>query len=188
MKNNRRTILIVIGVLAAVCCVAAVIAGYFAFNTVSNAFVTDPARAEEIGQGIAQYDAPDGADELFAMDLAGIRMVALGDSSGAGIYMLMSVPAGSMTQEQMAQQMEQALNQNTSQQQMQMEVVGSREVTIAGQTVTLTISEGASEGEPMRQEIGAFTGADGNLVMVFVIGPAATWDEARNDAFYESIR
>lgn len=188
MQNNRRTILIVAGVLVAVCCIGAAIAGFFAVNTVSNAFVVDPARAEEIGQGIAQYEAPDGTDELFAMDLAGVRMVALGDSSGSSVYMLMAVPAGTMTQEQMTQQMQQALNQNSSQQQMQMEIVGSREVTIGGQAVTLTISEGSREGVAMRQEVGGFTRADGNLVMVFVVGPVAAWDEARNDAFYESIR
>jgi hypothetical protein len=70
-----------------------------------------------------------------------------------------------------------------------MRVVGTQKATIRGQSVTLTISEGASGSSEatMRQVTGVFNGKDG-IVMLMAMGDVDRWDQTMLDQFLASIR
>jgi hypothetical protein len=71
-----------------------------------------------------------------------------------------------------------------------MHVVGTRQVTLKGQAVTLTVSESTGDeasGEALREVMGTFRGQGGASVMLMATGMASQWDDAALDAFVASI-
>jgi hypothetical protein len=197
MSRGVKITLIVVAVLLVLCCAggAAVflIGGPILGRAVSRTFVQDPAQAAKTGHEIVDYTLPPGYREMFAMNMVGIKMVAIApqeQSGNAMVLMLMQFPAGSnLSQEDMERQMQQAWSQQGQRGSVQMQVVGTQKVTIRGQTVTLTISEGSSgtSSATMRQAVGVFAGNNG-LVMLMAMGDKYRWDQAALDEFLASIR
>ncbi len=67
-------------------------------------------------------------------------------------------------------------------------VVGTRQASIRGEGVTLTVRQGlSSDRQSYREESAVFQGEKG-LALLSIAGPAASWDEAKVDALVASIR
>ena len=195
LTRNQKIIIGVVGGILLLCCIGGGIlwwAGSTLFNQVAQGFNQDPAQAQEVGQSIAAYTAPEGYTEKFSMELFGVKMVALGPegSTDGTIMMLMQFPAGSEgNTEQMQEQMSQAFSQQTGQGGFQFTTSEERTVTIRGQEVTLVIREGSNNsGDQMRQAVAAFEGDDGNVVMFMAMGDPNQWDEAAIEDFLASIK
>jgi hypothetical protein len=70
---------------------------------------------------------------------------------------------------------------------LEMREVGETNVTIRGQEVSLTVSEGNNrDGDPYRSMVGMFDGADGQVLLT-ISGRTSNWDQAAIDAFLASI-
>ena len=194
MDRNTKIALGIVGGLVLLCICVSIIA-YFVLNragqAIGEAFTDDPAKVAETAKGMVDYDLPPGYREVFGMSFFGFDMVAfaLADSPESQMIMLMQFPASAeMNQAQMEQQMKQSLQQQRGQQDIPMQMVDQKEVTIRDQTVTMTVSEGTdSNGAVMRQMVGVFEGKNGP-VFLMIQGHKQRWDQGAVDAFIASLR
>jgi hypothetical protein len=86
--------------------------------------------------------------------------------------------------------MQQALEQQSGQRGMTMKVVKSYKTTIRRLTSAVVIEEGEASSAPgatVRELITTFPGKHGT-VMLMMLGPKETWDQAVADRFIASIR
>jgi len=196
MSRGVKITLVVVAVLLVLCCVGGAaafwIGGRLIGQAAQQAFVEDPEQAAKIGHQIADYTLPPGYREVGAMNAILFKMVFIGPQSRSSdrmVFALMQYPIGSnVDQEEMQRQMRRAFEQQGQRRNMQMQVVGTRQVTIKGQPVTLVISEGSSsEGQTMRQVWGMFPGKDGTA-MLMAMGDQDGWDQAALDKFLASIK
>jgi hypothetical protein len=160
-------------------------------NFAENSITDDPEQVAEVGQSILDYELPPGMQEEGAMGFAGIKMVFI--TAGPGndaMVMLMQFPAiMQANEEDMRRQLEDAMTQQSGQQQFNMEVVSEDEVVINDQNTVLTTLEGTDEnGNSIRQITGVFESKAGNPAMIMAISPIAAWEEANIDEFIESLR
>jgi len=144
-----------------------------------------------VSDKIAQYDMPPGYKAQMSMSLFVYDMVMIGPSqtgSGNMMIMLMQFNSGAdLDQAQMEEQMRQAFQQQGGQPGMQMKVVETREETIRGEQVTVTISEGGSQGVTIRQWVTVFKGNSGPTVLM-IQGSTSDWDDELILNFIHSIR
>ncbi len=192
MSRGLKIALVILAIILFCCCVAGLGTTLLGARIFGRAIITDPDRAKAIGGEIAGYDLPPGYEEMFAMNVVGIKMVAIGPAaptSNAMMIMLMQFPAGvEVSREEVERQMEQALAQQTGLGSANLQVIGQEQVTIKGEPVTLTIREGTAEdGVRLRQVTGIFQGK-GGPTMLMVMGEAATWNQPMLDRFIASIR
>ena len=104
------------------------------------------------------------------------------------ILALMQISAGSnLSQEEMERQVRQAMAQQGRRSDVQVQVVCTQRVTIKGQPVTLTVSEGSRGGADYRQATGVFPGK-GGLAMLMAMGAKDSWNEAILVQFLASIK
>ncbi len=193
MSRNTKIVLGIVLGLVALCCVGAIIltiaSGYF-INQVAEGFVNDPEQSAEVAQSIVNYELPAGFTEQGAMELLGIKAAFMTTTDENSIIMLMEFPAAmQMNQEEMEQQMEQALSQRGNSQNFTLSPVSTEEVNINGQTVILSTSEGADDqGTEIRQVLGVFEGKSGNSAMLMIMGPINSWDEEGINSFIDSLQ
>jgi hypothetical protein len=192
MSRGLRIALVLVAIVLFLCCVAGLGMTLLGTRLVGRAFITNPDRVRAVGREIADYDVPAGYDEMFAMNVLGMQMVAIGPRDAAAdtmAIMLAQFPAGvGFSQQEVERQMKQALARQIGLGGANMTVMGQEQVVIRGEPVTLTVREGAAEnGEPMRQITGLFQGK-GGPAMLMVMGEANTWDQAMLDRFIASIR
>jgi leucyl aminopeptidase len=91
-----------------------------------------------------------------------------------------------MTPDEMAQQMQQSMEQQSGNS-VKLKVVETRNVTIDGKQTSLTVSEGSnSSGMPIRQWMTAFKEKSG-IVLVMIRGAISEWDDATWNSFLASI-
>jgi hypothetical protein len=193
-SNKSRNIWIAVGVVSALCLVACVIA-YFVLRQVGSqvgeAFNTDPAKVAAVSDKIAEYDLPPGYTAQMSMSIMMYDLVMIGpsqSSSNSMMIMLMQFNGNvGMSQEQMQEQVRQSFEQQSGQRGAQMTVVETRQDTIRGEQVTISISEGGSAGVKMRQLMTVFTGNGGPTVLM-IQGPITDWDEDLITDFIHSIR
>lgn len=189
MSRTTKIILASIAGLLLVCVVGVV--GVFVLGrwAIGQAFTADPTQAAALGHQIATYDLPPGYAEVTAMNIAGTQMVVIGNKSQAGPIILLAQFASTVSDpETMRRQMEQSMQQQANQQGVNFTSVNQEDVTIKGETVTMTIREGTSSaGIQMRQEEGVFIGNKGPA-MVMISGPVNDWDKDTIDKFLNSIR
>lgn len=188
MSRTTKIVLIVVGVLLVLCvggaCGAVVLFGTFA----NKAIVKDPAKVADLAHSISDYDLPSGYREQIGMNILNSSFVIIGGSPSRPMIMLMQFPAGEQVdQATMEIQMQQAMQQSRRQQNQQLIVVGHRTVSIRGQEVDLTISEGRSSNSAYRQETGIFQGK-GGPTMLMIIAPSVSWDQGIVDSFLASMR
>jgi hypothetical protein len=174
------------------CCVAGLGATLLGTRLAGRAFITNPDRVQAVGSQIADYDVPPGYGELFAMNMMGIKVVAIGPSSVPSDFMmimLMQFPPGmDVGQGEMERQVERALARQAGLGNAEMTSVGREEATIKGELVKLTVREGTTDrGEQVRQVTGLFEGEEGPAILM-ISGDLSTWDQAMVDAFIASIR
>jgi hypothetical protein len=105
------------------------------------------------------------------------------------IIMLMQMPTTmEISEDDLRQQVEGALTQQTGVGNANMTVVGSQQATIRGQNIPLTLREGkTNSGQVLRQLSGLFSGPNGPIFL-FMTGDAAVWDQPLVDGFIASIR
>jgi len=192
MSRGVKIALVVVAVLLVLCCIGGIAAYFITQRVVSRAVSTNPVQATQTGHEIVDYTLPPGYHEVFAMNMGIIKMVAIGpqdESTDTMGLVLMQFPTGSnLSQEEMERQMSQALAQQGRGGFENMQVVGTQQVTIKGQTVTLTASEGSgSSGVVHRQVTGVFPGKDG-LVMLMAFGAKDKWNQQALDEFLASIK
>ena len=152
------------------------------------------AEIAEMAQGIVDYRLPPGYTEQFGMSIFGFDMAAFGSpnlQNGAGgtLILLAQFPKSlGLNQDDMQQQMEEALQQQSGQNDMQLAVVGQTTAIIRDQTVPLVIREGTDdEGHQIRQITGVFEGK-GGTVMLMIMGSIQQWDQNAIDTFIASLR
>lgn len=192
MSRGLRITLIVVAVALFLCCVAGLGITLLGTRLIGRAFITNPDRVQAIGREIADYDVPPGYEQVFGMNMIGVKMVAIGPATSNSHFtmiMLMQFPAGmEMSQAEMERQLEQALARQTGLGRADMTVVGQEEVVIRGESVTMTVREGTTDdGVPMRQVTGLFPGKGGPALLM-VMGEATGWDQPMLDRFIASIR
>lgn len=191
MSRGVKIFLGVVVGLSILCCLGFVITTYIAGRAVQSAVISDPAEAAKVGQSIITYEVPAGFQEQGGMDLAGVKMVFIGedDSNGDMAIMLMQFPSSMASDpEAMRTQMEQALSQQTGQQNAQLSQVGTQDISINDQTTTLYTYEGKGDnGEDVRQITAVFNTKDNNTGMLMIIGNQANWNEDLINGFINSL-
>lgn len=193
-SNKSRNIWIAVGVVGALCLVACVVA-YFVIRQVGTqvgeAIKTDPAEVAAVSDKIAQYNLPPGYKAQMSMSILMYDMVVIAPSqSGSNSMMIMLMQFNGdvgMSQEQMQEQVRQSFEQQSGQGGAPMTVVETRQDTIRGEQVTISISEGESAGVKMRQLMTVFTG-DGGPTVLMIQGAVSDWDEQLILNFIHSIR
>lgn len=192
--NKNRNIWIAVAVVGVLCLVACGVA-FLVFRQigtqVGESFKTDPADMAAVSDKIADYDMPPGYKAQVSMSLFVYDMVMIGPSqtgSSSMTIMLMQFNNGAgLDQAQMEEQMRQAFEQQGGQPGMQMKVVETREETIRGEQVPVTISEGTSQGITLRQWMTVFKGNGGPTVLM-IQGSTSDWDDELILNFIHSIR
>ena len=199
MNRTAKIVLAILGVSLLVCCIgtfavirfAPQILGGTLEGLAEGAVADTPEEAAAVGQEILTYDTPAGYREEMAVEMLGIKMVMIApEGDGQMVIMLMEFPeAMAGSEAQMRRQMEDALEDQGIGAGGSMAEVGTRDVVIGGEMTTLTIVEGTGEnGEAFRQVSGPFSGGDGALGMVMIMGPVAGWDDRAVDEFLDSMR
>lgn len=189
MARNHKIIIVVLIALVLVCaCSTAALYGLLQVSR-NVSIVGDPEGAAAVAQQIAEYEAPPGYEEAFAIKILDMAMVGLQSDQVGHVIMLMQFPSNTgMTRGEMELQYQQALQRQMGVSGLKFEPVGHSEATIRGQEVNLLVSEGANEnGYRFRQVTGVFEGRNGQVLLA-VIGPISTWEQAEIDAFISSIR
>jgi len=191
MSRGLRTALILAAIVLFCCCVAGLGGTLLGTRVFGRALITNPDRVQAVGREIADYDVPSDYQELFAMNMLGVKIVAIGPAAPADfmMIMLMQLPSGlEVSQSEMERQIEQALARQTGLARADMTEVGEEEVIIKGEPVTLIVREGVTDdGEQMRQVTGLFEGKGGPAVLM-VAGEVDAWDTEMVDRFIASIR
>jgi hypothetical protein len=191
MSRNKKIVLFVVLPVLALCVLSCVALVVVVPMIGSRLFATDAGSAKRVGAQIADYTLPSGYQEVMGMDLFTTQLVAIGkngrDNTLDTMIMLMQFRASNVNRAQMEQQMQQAFSGQFQRNGSNMTSVGDRTVTIKGKPVTLTLSEGTSDGGKFRQATGVFDGK-GGLAMVMIMGPTSDWDWTSLDSFFQSIR
>jgi hypothetical protein len=97
MSRGLRIALVLVAIVLFLCCVAGLGMTLLGTRLAGRAFITNPDRVRAVGHEIADYDVPPGYDEMFAMDVLGMQMVAIGPRDPATdtmAIMLAQFPAG----------------------------------------------------------------------------------------------
>ena len=192
MSRGLRTALILVAIVLFCCCVAGLGMTLLGTSLIGRAFITNPDRIEAIGRQIVDYEIPAGYEEMFAMDMVGVKMVAIGTSSVDTDFMMIVLmqfsPRVEISREEVERQVEQALTRQIGLGNADWVNVGQEERIINGEPVTMTVREGTTDyGEHLRQISGLFQGK-GGPAMLIVTGESEAWDQAAVDSFIVSIR
>ena len=194
-----RTAKIIIGVivglivLCSCCCVAGSIATPMLLGPLMEQAAStteDPQEIAQVAKNIVDYQLPAGYGEQFGMSFFGMDIVAFGKDDLAGnVIIMMQIPAMfGLNPEEMMQEMERSLQQQTGRESVDLQYVDTIQTTIRDQNVTLTVQEGTdSNGTAIRQLTGVFPGKNGMAVLM-IAGPTQTWDQQAVDAFLSSLR
>jgi len=187
MSKTTKIVLSVVGVFA----LLVVVGGFFAFRLIGSALTLDPDQVESIGQEIVVHELPAGFDGIFGTDIAGVKLAMSSEtiSNQEAIIMLMSFPDDNeLTQEQLNEEMSRSFEQQTGQQ-AQFEFVGSRDIFIAGEAVTVETLIGESEnGVNLRQDLAVFESVSGNIGMLMIVAPEPWFDSPSVGEFFDSMK
>jgi hypothetical protein len=192
--NKNRNIWIAVAIVGALCLVACGVAFLVLRQVgtkVTDSIKTDPADTQAVSDKIAQFDMPPGYKAQMAMSIIVYDLVAIApsqtDSNGMFIMMMQFSSSANLDQAQMEEQMRQAFEQQGGQPGAQMKVVETREETIRGEQVTVTISEDGSQGATLRQWVTVFKGNGGPTVLM-IQGATSDWNDELIVNFIHSIR
>jgi hypothetical protein len=157
-------------------------------NMVSQSVATDPAKLAGVAQRIAEYRVPAGYEEHFAFEMVGFALVELQADQQQGHIYLIRLPRYARAARMAVENSVHDATYRYEEGGLELRPVGERQVTIRGQEVVLTTSEGTnSRQEPYRQIMGVFEGSDGPVLLI-AIGPINGWDDEAIDEFITSIR
>jgi hypothetical protein len=186
--------MIVLGVVAAlllVCCIGGVVAFNMGGQFIAGAVVESPEEAAQLGHEILDYTLPAGYQESGAINLFGNTFVIIqSQTSPQGMVFMLGRfnPDLAGNEQQMQQQLRESLAQQSDTSTNEVAQVSSEDITVNGETTTMTIYEGTSEqGEQIRQVIVPFGTGEGPG-MLLIMAPLDEWDQEAVDAFLNSVR
>ncbi len=190
MSRNWKIALLVGGTLFVICALLCVALVFVAPMVMQN-FTTNAQNPEQIRQTaakIADYTLPAGYKEEFAMDLFAMQMVMFSPTNKARpMIMLMQSADRRANADDMQQQLQEQFQRQSGLQGTTYRSVGTRQVTIKGQPVTLNVAENESRTVVLQQATGVFNGKNG-LAILMVIGSKQGWDWTPVEQFTRSIR
>jgi hypothetical protein len=192
MSTNTKRLLLIIGIAAAFCLVAvgAAVGGLALLgNRFKDNIVTDPAKVQQMAHAFANYELPPGYREQVGMDLLIYKMILISPPVTADqpMIFLAQFQAANMSPEQMSQQMQQSVEQQSGSNGLKLKAIETRKVTINGKPATLTVSEGPDRrGTLMRQWMTAFPAKSG-MILLMIQGSVEGWDDAAMQSFLASI-
>jgi hypothetical protein len=186
-----KTVLIIIGILVGLCvCISAcgLIAITQAGRIISSVATTDPIKAAGVAQGIVDYTLPEGYKEDTSVNILGMSMVLINSADGKQSFFLFQAPAGvQISKDQIEQQFRQ-LSKQSGDSSTTLNPIGTRTVTIRGQSAEIAIYEStSSSGSTLHEEIGEFQGKNGPAFLM-MMAPTDSWDQAAVDAFIQSMK
>lgn len=191
MSRNTKIVVGIIAGILGVCCIIAIVAALVLPRMFENFAdsVDDPAAAAEVASEIVDYDLPSGYEEQGAMNFLGFRMAFITGPGEQSMIMLAEFPASlAGDEEQMQQQMRDAFANQTGSQNVNLEFVGTEDVTINGQEVALGTYEGTDDqGNTVRQILGVFETKSGSPGMLMIFGQQDNWDEGGISRFLDSL-
>ena len=191
MSRNTKIVVGIIAGILGLCCIIAVVAVLVLPRMFENfaQSVDDPAAAAEVADSIVDYELPSGYEEQGAMNLLGFRMAFISGRDEESMIMVAEFPAALAGDEaQMQQQMRDAFSNRTQSQNVNLEFIGSEDVTINGADVALGTYEGTDDqGNTVRQILGVFETKSGNPGMLMIFGNKDNWDEGGISRFLDSL-
>lgn len=173
-------------------CLAAGVLGLFLFGVTdvkaSELVEMSPIKALQVGSKIARYEVPDGFSSVFSARLAGYEMVGYTSEDGHSHIYFFQLPADVTFDPTNLDSDFRESFPGSTESYKDLRVVDSRPETIAGQEVTLIISEGMNhEGTPFREVSAMFQGQRGQVLVVFSC-PQDAWNQVEVETFLASIR
>lgn len=193
MSRNTKQILTILAVAIVFCIIggAAALGGAgLIFNRFKDNVATDPQKVQKMAQEFIKYELPPSYAEQVGMDFIVYKMILIGATdnfSDQPMIFLAHFEAENLTAEEMTQQMQKSVEQQSGSSGLKLKVVENRKVTINGKEEALTVSEGSdSKGKAYRQWVTAFPGKTG-LVIVMIQGQTENWDDAIFNEFLSSI-
>lgn len=190
--NTTVKIILALVAGALLTCLAAGVAGVYLFRSAGLAAAelvkTNPEKVVRVGSEIAEYNLPEGFPESFSVQLAGYEMIGYTGSDGHSHIYFFQLPAGvTVDVSNMGSELQKIFPEGAGTNK-DVRVVDSLPGTIAGQDVTMIISEGTNhDGKTFREVSAAFQGKGGQAVVVFS-RPISAWDQDEVDRFLGSIR
>lgn len=192
MNTTLKIILVIVAGAALTCALLG--AGAFltlraTTKTLDTVFEGNPAKAEDMAASIASYSLPAGFGDPSAAQLAGVTFVSYTGEDGHSHIQFFQLPAGvQLDPVEIEKQMRSSVGAAGREGPRDAKVVDRLPAKIAGQDVTLVVSEGInSDGQPFREVIGMFQGKGGQALVVYET-PVSSWDQAQVDAFIASIQ
>ena len=192
MGRTTKIVLIVAASLLALClCSAIAGAGLYVIQgrSVARNVSVEVAADTVVSRDIAEYTVPDGYRQDFSVDAGGLSIAGLRSSSGNGhIYLLQTPGYLHINQAELERQLRESIRNHTLEDEMRLREVGTTQVTIRGEQVQMSVSEGTnSRGKVYRQVLGLYDGSDGTI-MLLIAGPLDEWNQGAVDSFLASIR
>ena len=193
MSRNTKQLLTILVVAIVFCIVggAAAIGGAgLIVDRFKDNVSSDPKKVEQMANQFVHYQIPPGYTEQMGMDFIVYKMILLGasdDLSSKPMVFLAHFESDNLSAEQMTEQMQKSIEQQTGSSGLKLKVVETRSVTINSKATPLTISEGEdSKGIAYRQWVTAFPGKTG-FVIILIQGPVGEWDNALFNEFLSSV-
>jgi hypothetical protein len=190
--NTTLKIILAIVAGALLICLAAGVVGIYLFRSAGSAVAglveTDPEKAVRVGSESFEYDVPEDFTDVFSAELVGYKLTGYTGSDGHSHIYFLQLPADvAVDMSDMESELHKLLPASADSYN-DVRVVDSQPVTIAGQDVTLVVSEGTNhDGETFREVSAAFQGKSGQVFFVFS-RPSASWDQTEVDNFLASIQ
>lgn len=189
----NRTAKIILGIVAGILilCLLCGVTGILMFRasgrTLERSFQTNPANAETIADGIAEYDLPVGFGDEFGMQVADFAMVGYtGEDDHRHIFLFQLPSYVTLDEDQIQDRLQQAYDRNDRPERLQ--VVDRLPGKIRGQEVELVVSEGINHDNQAYREVSAIFQGRGGQAVVLISGPVTNWDQRMVDEFIASFQ
>ena len=191
MSRNTKIVVGIIAGILGVCCIIAIVAALLLprmFEDMAEGF-DNPLAGAELAESMVDYELPAGYEEQGAMNLLVMEIAVITGTDQQTMIMLAEFSdVFTGNEEDMQQQMRDAFASQTGAQNANLEFVGSQDVTINGQDVTLGTYEGTDEqGNGIRQILGVFETKNGGSGMLMIFGSRDNWDEGGISQFLDSL-
>ncbi len=138
---------------------------------------------------IAEFSLPAGYASEATAEVGGYLYVSYAPGDGHSHIILVQAPQNADVDQATLEKYIQQAGQNRGyNRQTRTQVVGQKQATVRGQTITFVINEGTnSDGQAYRSMTGSFQGK-GGAALLSIESPIGSWNQAAVDQFIASIR
>ena len=197
MDKTTKTFLIIVGSVLVLCACAGVAVfatGLWSFskfvNFAEQSVSESPEVVVRVGAEIADYEVPEGFGSPYSVHFGDVTVIGYKSTSKRSHLLLAQFPEGtSINVDELLRIIgESSDNPNSIWYNTETEIIEQKPVTIRGQDVTLTISEGiSSDGVEFRMATARFEGR-GGPALAMIAGPLSEWDGEMVTKFFEYIQ